>query len=244
MTTTQDPWEDAQRQLERYVRERNEARAERDMANGRAESAELGCAIAYRRHPTQEEGDAHAYLANKGDVIEEAHVPMGDHHGHRCACGRWVWGGPTVCRGCTDAIAVKIAMEWKVECERLRARVAELEAASVVKLDGDTVHVGCAMRGCQALSAPARPGTEGEWADAAARVVAAAKAERERLARCPSGLPNEVIYERIGPECFGGTDDPEPDLTSERVRDLMREGEQVARDFRSRMRSEKGHHDE
>ena len=69
----------------------------------RAESAELGCEIAYRREPTQAEGNAHA------DGSDECHVPMGNHHGHRCTCGRWVWGGPTVCQRCVDADAVKIA---------------------------------------------------------------------------------------------------------------------------------------
>lgn len=61
----------------------------------RAESAELGCEIAYRREPTQAEGDAHA------DGADECFVTMGGWTGRRCrACGRWVWGGPTACEGC------------------------------------------------------------------------------------------------------------------------------------------------
>lgn len=61
----------------------------------RAESAEQGCEIAYRREPTQAEGDAHA------DGADECFVTMGGWTGHRCrACGRWVWGGPTACDRC------------------------------------------------------------------------------------------------------------------------------------------------
>lgn len=61
----------------------------------RAESAEHGCEIAYRREPTQAEGDAHA------DGASECFVAMGGWTGRRCrACGRWVWGGPTACEGC------------------------------------------------------------------------------------------------------------------------------------------------
>lgn len=61
----------------------------------RAESAELGCEIAYRREPTQAEGDAHA------DGADECFVAMGGWTGRRCrACGRWVWGGPTACDRC------------------------------------------------------------------------------------------------------------------------------------------------
>lgn len=59
------------------------------------ESAELGCEIAYRREPTQAEGDAHA------DGADECFVAMGGWTGRRCrACCRWVWGGPTACDRC------------------------------------------------------------------------------------------------------------------------------------------------
>ena len=81
----------------------------------RAESAELGCEIAYRREPTQAEGDAHEYRHDQSmgasESIRECHVSMGNHHGHRCSCGRWVWGGPTVCQRCVDAEALKAALE-------------------------------------------------------------------------------------------------------------------------------------
>lgn len=88
----------------------------------RAESAELGCEIAYRREPTQAEGDAHC-LDRSSTAIQECHVPMGNHHGHRCSCGRWVWGGPTICQRCVDASSIKIASEWKAEADRLRKLV-------------------------------------------------------------------------------------------------------------------------
>jgi len=65
----------------------------------RAESAEMGCEIAYRREPTQAEGDAaEASDAPRGG---ECFVAMGGWTGRRCrACDRWVWGGPTACEGC------------------------------------------------------------------------------------------------------------------------------------------------
>ena len=65
----------------------------------RAESAEMGCEIAYRREPTQAEGDA----AEASDAARngECFVAMGGWTGRRCrACDRWVWGGPTACEGC------------------------------------------------------------------------------------------------------------------------------------------------
>lgn len=74
----------------------------------------LGCEIAYRRNPTQDEGDAYAHHH------DECLVPMGSHHGWKCKCGTWVWGGPTVCQRCVDAEAVKIVMGWKSEADRLR----------------------------------------------------------------------------------------------------------------------------
>ena len=122
-------------------------------AERRAEAAELGCEIAYRREPTQAEGDAHAYRAHKGDVIEEAHVPMGNHHGHRCRCRLWVWGGPTVCVTCVAADAVACvqaqrdiildasaegswmarALDAEAERDRLRARAERAEARLVAQ---------------------------------------------------------------------------------------------------------------
>ena len=83
-------------------------------AIARAESAELGCEIAYRREPTTAEGDAFEFEHHQsmGPVEKsgETHVPMGNWHGHRCTCGKWVWGGGTVCQGCVDAQAVRAAI--------------------------------------------------------------------------------------------------------------------------------------
>ena len=119
-----------------HQREQNALSGEAD-ATRRAEDAELGCEIAYRREPTQAEGDAHAYRAHQGDVLEEAHVPMGNHHGHRCRCGVWVWGGPTTCQRCTDAEAVEIALarafDAEAERDRLRKRVKLAEARLVAQ---------------------------------------------------------------------------------------------------------------
>ena len=90
--------------------EREALHADLDDAERRAEAAELGCEIAYRREPTQAEGDAHEYRHDQSmgasECIGECHVPMGNHHGHRCRCGLWVWGGPTVCVKCVAADAV------------------------------------------------------------------------------------------------------------------------------------------
>jgi len=88
------------------------------------DSLRLGCEIAYRREPTQAEGDAHELEQHQsmGPVIKtgECFVPMGNHHGWKCKCGAWVWGGPTVCQRCVDREAVKIALEWKAEVERMQ----------------------------------------------------------------------------------------------------------------------------
>lgn len=70
------------------------------------DSLRLGCEIAYRREPTQAEGDAHEYRHDQSMGASygasECFVPMGGHHGWRCKCGVWVWGGPTVCQRCVD----------------------------------------------------------------------------------------------------------------------------------------------
>lgn len=105
----------------------------------RAESAELGCEIAYRREPTQAEGDAHEWPRGEG----ECHVPMGNHHGHRCLCGIWVWGGPTVCRRCVDAEAVKIALEWKDEAGRLWREEADRVGAVKLLLEANGCDCDC-----------------------------------------------------------------------------------------------------
>lgn len=72
-------------------------------ALGRAESAELGCEIAYRREPTQAEGDAHEHGA-PAHRTGECFVPMGGWTGRRCrVCRLWTWGGPTACARCAEA---------------------------------------------------------------------------------------------------------------------------------------------
>lgn len=63
----------------------------------RVEAAELGCDIAYKREPTQSEGDAHEWMGAKGTCF----VTMGGWTGNRCrVCSKWVWGGPTACNAC------------------------------------------------------------------------------------------------------------------------------------------------
>lgn len=88
------------------------------------DSLRLGCEIAYRRAPTQAEGDAHEYRHDQSMGASygagECFVPMGSHHGWKCKCGTWVWGGPMVCQRCVDADAIKITLEWKAEADRLR----------------------------------------------------------------------------------------------------------------------------
>ena len=77
----------------------------------RAESAELGCEIAYRREPTQAEGDAHE-SGEPDHAKGECFVAMGGWTGRRCrACDRWVWGGPAVCQRCVDAEAWQAGQE-------------------------------------------------------------------------------------------------------------------------------------
>lgn len=63
----------------------------------RAESAEMGCEIAYRREPTEAEAEAFA------DGADETFVPMGGWTARRCrVCSRWVFGGPTACVRCVE----------------------------------------------------------------------------------------------------------------------------------------------
>lgn len=112
-----------------YVRPRDDGQGWADAVR-RAESAELGCEIAYRREPTQAEGDVHEYRHEQSmgasEAIRECHVPMGNHHGHRCLCGRWVWGGPTVCQRCVDAEAVKAALLRADTDARVKAELEKL----------------------------------------------------------------------------------------------------------------------
>ena len=73
----------------------NEALSGEADAVRRAESAELGCEIAYRREPTQDEGDANE------DENGDCFVAMGGWTGRRCrVCNMWTWGGPTACVAC------------------------------------------------------------------------------------------------------------------------------------------------
>jgi hypothetical protein len=66
--------------------------------------------ITSSREPTQEEGEA-CCEPKYENRIQECHIPIGNHHGHRCKCDKWVWGGPTVCQRCTDTDAVKLLKE-------------------------------------------------------------------------------------------------------------------------------------
>lgn len=114
---------------QRHWAERNaELVRERDVAIARAESAELGCDIAYRREPTQEEGDAHEDKQHQSMGPElatgECFVAMGGWTGRRCRhCGWWVWGGPTVCVVCVERAERD---EWKARAEKAEAMVEKL----------------------------------------------------------------------------------------------------------------------
>ena len=116
-------------------KERDEALSGEADAVRRAESAELGCEIAYRREPTQAEGDAHeadhgcdccdddcqrcAHLSPQGIKSGECFVAMGGWTGRRCrVCRRWVWGGPTACVAC---VAAEERAALLAENARLRA---------------------------------------------------------------------------------------------------------------------------
>lgn len=105
---------------------------QRDEAVVRAESAELGCDIAYRREPTQSEGDAHEYEQHQsmGPVLKtgECFVSMGGWTGRRCRiCQKWVWGGPTACEAC-------VAREERDEARALRVVEAEKAKRDVLLL--------------------------------------------------------------------------------------------------------------
>lgn len=94
----------------------NEALSGEADAVRRAESAELGCEIAYQREPTQAEGDAH------DDDTGECFVAMGGWTGRRCrVCNRWTWGGPTACVPCVARL------EHDERAERIGRAVLSLE---------------------------------------------------------------------------------------------------------------------
>jgi len=80
----------------------------------RAESAEFGCEIAYKREPTQAEADAHANGA------DECFIPMGGWTGRRCHhCRTWVFGGPTACARCVERQELRLALTNCVLAMRL-----------------------------------------------------------------------------------------------------------------------------
>src|SRR5678810_1074005 len=120
--------------------------AERELrkAWARAEAAELGCEIAYRREPTQAEGDAfehqHDQSMGPSHPSGECFVPMGGWTGRRCrVCQRWTWGGPTACASCvtTDAAEKRVAeLEQQLRAVREGADDlrAQLSAAPAAKL--------------------------------------------------------------------------------------------------------------
>jgi hypothetical protein len=96
----------------------------RQIAND-VETLEVGVEIAYRRTPTQEEAEAHAFR-RVYEEIQECHVPMGDHHGHKCRCGNWVFGGPTVCDRCNCEEAINIGKDAKDAHARMVLNIGEL----------------------------------------------------------------------------------------------------------------------
>jgi len=94
------------------------ARAERDAWRARAEAAELGCEIAYKREPTQAEGDAYE-SGEPAHAKGECFVAMGGFTGRRCrVCSRWTWGGPTACEAC---VVKEDRDEWKAQHENALA---------------------------------------------------------------------------------------------------------------------------
>ena len=110
--------------LARVTAERDAALSGESEAVRRAESAELGCMIAYRREPTSAEGDAHE-AGPPGMDDAECFVPMGGWTGRRCrACGCWVWGGPTACERC---VRREERDEARDQRDAARAQVRELQ---------------------------------------------------------------------------------------------------------------------
>lgn len=117
--------EDLRAQLAAEKARAEKAEAETEEAVRRAESAELGCDIAYRREPTQEEGDAHEdkqHQSRPDLPTGECFVAMGGWTGRRCRhCARWVWGGPTACVVCVErASRDELGIQLAACQERLR----------------------------------------------------------------------------------------------------------------------------
>lgn len=148
------------------------------------DSLRLGCEIAYQREPTQEEGDAHEHRhVGTSHGSGECFVPMGGHHGWKCKCGTWVWGGPTVCQRCVDADAVKIALEWKAEADRLREVLDALDGRAVI-FDGLGARVGHLLDEMD------------EWIGRAGEAERTVDAARRRLA-CVADDMTEHAYQEL-----------------------------------------------
>lgn len=127
---------------------------------GRVQSAELGCEIAYRREPTADEAEAFKFDRGDGTIVE-THVPMGNWHGHRCTCGKWVWGVGTVCQGCVDAQAVRTVLDREAQAKRqtvaLRAALANRDErlSRVATWDVDADRYGRQGPWCACCEMPA-----------------------------------------------------------------------------------------
>lgn len=66
------------------------------------DAALLGCEIAYKREPTQAEGDA-CERSEPAHEKGECFIATGGWTGRRCrVCSRWTWGGPTACASCVE----------------------------------------------------------------------------------------------------------------------------------------------
>ncbi len=152
------------------------AEAERDAAITRAESAELGCDIAYRREPTQEEGDAHEDKQHQSMGPDlptgECFVAMGGWTGRRCRqCGRWVWGGPTACVVCVEKAARdELGIQLAAQSERLRKAMAC--AASLARLSEAVGSAKILSKGNARVVTPPGIDLDAAQADAVAALAA------------------------------------------------------------------------
>lgn len=144
------------RQVERLTRERDEALSGEHAAIMRAESAEIGCEIAYRREPTQAEGDAYEAGA-PAHLDGECFVAMGSWTGRRCrSCGRWAWGGPTACMECVRKGERDAALADAAKLrEALRGLLLSLDASWVGGHDWpDALSAALAALGLDAEQGP------------------------------------------------------------------------------------------
>ena len=206
VTNTQDEsaWEDAQRQLERYVHERNEARAEREEAREYADEC-LGDLAALADERDEARAEYNALLRQWGAVVDASGIVprMEDADGSIM----------------TDALCG--LLRGAAEVERLRARVAELEAMTAVA-DAQRQRAKRAEAALEAI--------EFDLDDEAMR----------RLRGVPSGGVIDKVERLLAEqaELEAARPSTEEPLTGEQAQGLMREGEQVARDFKARMRGE------